>query len=566
MGEVWHFASFFVFWTLCTQLSQSPVPLSRIMLLTVTPDYVPGIPIIVQFPPEILHKVLGQLDPIWLFQLEIACPQMSSFLRSRTANKVWYDAIPAALLTQPEYFQSERDVARAQAQNPSLYYNVNGIDTSQAVMPSAMQLSEKTADYNQVRDPQQLYFTIPGLAGLSSLWQDMDLSTDTKHPKQQHREQYPFIKPFYFKPRKRILALGGPIDNSIRYRRELLGNLHYGSRCYICYEVSNTQRPTTQKFGMFFCDNCLTALTLHPSIAAQIPGLPAVLDTGAGGVWRPTRLSTDGLYWIPEVDEVLRATIGIDYDTAVAKQKYFDYLHQITGREGRKSTSPDARKLRTMVVEEAKMLWSAPKLPLDVDTIKRLRESFLPAAELAKFLFPGHLLYEESIYLPHDTEAVYLEDPVSQLSAWSMREHARSPGWSVETARTMVEDLVRYKRTVTVVYQACHEWNVARLRVSLPSVTEDILSAKIVAPNNYQRLIVILEKLHLLQNPITGNVGLTPEGKKKAMKVLPSIVECACIGCPKSHMLAPRGIDSVVTHMATHHYELFWAGKFLLEG
>ena len=170
MGEVWHFASFFVFWTLCTQLSQSPVPLSRIMLLTVTPDYVPGIPIIVQFPPEILHKVLGQLDPIWLFQLEIACPQMSSFLRSRTANKVWYDAIPAALLTQPEYFPVRtRRGTRTSAKPITLLQRQRYSTLPKAVMPSAMQLSEKTADYNQVRDPQQLYFTIPGLAGLSSL-------------------------------------------------------------------------------------------------------------------------------------------------------------------------------------------------------------------------------------------------------------------------------------------------------------------------------------------------------------------------------------------------------------
>ena len=72
--------------------------------------YNANIPMLLQFHPEILVRVLIHLEPIWLFQLERTCNQLSSLLRDRIANWIWYNALPCPLLTTPEHFQSESEL------------------------------------------------------------------------------------------------------------------------------------------------------------------------------------------------------------------------------------------------------------------------------------------------------------------------------------------------------------------------------------------------------------------------------------------------------------------------
>lgn len=62
---------------------------------------------LLQFPPEILKQIVGYLEPIWLFQVAAAYPQIHELLGFETANRIWYDAIPAALFPEPENFQDE---------------------------------------------------------------------------------------------------------------------------------------------------------------------------------------------------------------------------------------------------------------------------------------------------------------------------------------------------------------------------------------------------------------------------------------------------------------------------
>ena len=65
---------------------------------------------IAQLPPEILKIILGLLEPIWLFQAEAAYPEIA--LLSSNANFLWYNAIPPALQTEPEYFQDEDKLSK----------------------------------------------------------------------------------------------------------------------------------------------------------------------------------------------------------------------------------------------------------------------------------------------------------------------------------------------------------------------------------------------------------------------------------------------------------------------
>lgn len=62
---------------------------------------------LLQFPPEILQRILAYLQPIWLFQVAAAYPQINTLLGYETSNRIWYDVLPAALFLEPENFQDE---------------------------------------------------------------------------------------------------------------------------------------------------------------------------------------------------------------------------------------------------------------------------------------------------------------------------------------------------------------------------------------------------------------------------------------------------------------------------
>lgn len=57
--------------------------------------------------------VLGNLEPIWIFQLEAAYPETVAV--TANLNFLWYNRLPPALFIEPEHFQNEghvRDVRR----------------------------------------------------------------------------------------------------------------------------------------------------------------------------------------------------------------------------------------------------------------------------------------------------------------------------------------------------------------------------------------------------------------------------------------------------------------------
>lgn len=60
-----------------------------------------------KLPVEILKNILGYLEPIWLFQVAAAYSEIEAILSFETSNRLWYDALPAALYLEPENFQDE---------------------------------------------------------------------------------------------------------------------------------------------------------------------------------------------------------------------------------------------------------------------------------------------------------------------------------------------------------------------------------------------------------------------------------------------------------------------------
>ncbi len=468
-----------------------------------------------------------------------------------------------------------------QLRDQSQPYSIIAIDASQVSyldIKSLVRVGENVIRFPPKSDSNSIYFTLPALGEVSGLWEDMDLSWEAHHPHQKFRNQYPFVKSAHPNDgkrtltRKRTLALGGPFDTSMSYRRELLGHMQHNGRCYVCYESFSEFRSRNQRFGMQFCETCLASLTVEPADAQKIPGLLRLFEQGGSGVWEPSRFLIAAIegFWLPEVDEILRNFTGIDYHTTVAKQRYLHYLYAATAPEVEKGLRATKRMARGMIVVEAKKLWDAPKgfARAVTDDIDRFRRSFAPTSKLSQFLYPDQLLHVEAISLPHDTEAMYIRDHTEHLqSIGGVRAFMQSPDRIVNAARLMVSDLIQAKNRVTTLVQAAHEWHVNRLSASL--TFERLMSSGYVpggAGHRGTRFQVILEKLHLLPAEITWGLLLTKDGLENAMKVLPRIIESSCIACPRSNLLASRGIDGIVSHVRECHPDMFWSGKFEING
>lgn len=94
--------------------------------------------------------------------------------------------------------------------------------------------------------------------GLSELSLKLDGSYDIDHP--QDRTFYPTT------PRRlRIMALGGPFQPWLDYKRELAGHLHYGMRCSICFDIVGVYRPYKQIWDVTWCLKCYDLYMLSMS-------------------------------------------------------------------------------------------------------------------------------------------------------------------------------------------------------------------------------------------------------------------------------------------------------------
>jgi hypothetical protein len=121
---------------------------------------------------------------------------------------------------------------------------------------------------------QQGLIVLPKINNMSELSMNVEWSCDLKHP--TDTRYYPLIPTGQDSFRVRNLALGGPFQPEIDYRRELGGWLHYGRRCQICAEsFHQTFRPHQIDFGVLFCRRCHDEYTLSTFILS-IPDLLSI--------------------------------------------------------------------------------------------------------------------------------------------------------------------------------------------------------------------------------------------------------------------------------------------------
>ena len=233
------------------------------------------IPMLLQFPPEILQAILRYLEPIWIFQVEAAYPQIAELSASLT--KLWYNALPFALYLEPEHFQVEEKFRTVAPGSCGVTRMASDKDhegrLSRALMPSML--------------PRQRYFwaksttakkllVLPSINNLSPLAAGLDYTCDIDHP--SDKTFYPFIRVSKDLCRLRNMAIGGPFLSHFDYRREIAGHLHYSRRCQICLELLLMDLGEFKvEWDVLFCCRCYRKYTLSRPSALS----PFILSAGA---------------------------------------------------------------------------------------------------------------------------------------------------------------------------------------------------------------------------------------------------------------------------------------------
>lgn len=208
-------------------------------------------PMVVQFPSEILKAILSYLQPIWILHSSAAYAQICSALSFENGNKVWYDTLPPSLLAEPERYQDEEQVRQA--------------------MPAAARtplIGAQPANRFQSSTIMKRFTTIPSIRDMSDLSQSVP-SQYYVQPIRVILSPLPYGRPLN-------QALGGVYDPTVNYQREIVGRLHRGNRCFICFEVT---RRIYQKehhlSGMLWCDDCyneyhISKYTKRPFVVSAI--------------------------------------------------------------------------------------------------------------------------------------------------------------------------------------------------------------------------------------------------------------------------------------------------------
>ncbi|ERF70906.1 hypothetical protein EPUS_02428 [Endocarpon pusillum Z07020] len=529
----------------------------------------PDRPVLLRFPVEILKNILEYLEPIWLIQVASAYPDINKVLGFQQSNRIWYDALPAALFLEPESFQDEVLV-----ENRKMAYT-SGDGTDTTLQLSTNHFRNETFYYGSTRSSR---FVLPVLLGLSELSLNLDFSYDTTHP--HDRRFYPTTP-----TRVRVMALGGPYQPWLDYRREITGHLHYNMRCCICLELTGRYRRYKQIWGLKWCTKCYDHYMLDPAQVSKIPGLVMLIKRFAYVSSIRLREKPQNYEYRPMVDEILRARIGIDFETAVNVQCYILQLLQTwKGGPQCEQLRVNRSRLRGDIVKRAQEIWQSIKLKGNENfvektgdlAVRRLaiqkkiivhaRERWAPASVLPTFLFPSRLLTDADLWLPYDPDEQWLPDPTLQLE--TSRDVLRAgTGWVDQKAREMLLELVIYKpdMAISTWVKAAEQWHIQR-------ITQDLYSGKYLnleygghrlrrlenvgTPEN-NRLDVIAKKLRI--DPLFPVGTLTEHENKMAVASFIRLIRHRCAGCPINNLLIlPCGLKEIVQHFGQYHPYEFW--------
>lgn len=293
--------------------------------------------------------------------------------------------------------------------------------------------------------------------------------------------------------------------------------------------------------------------------------------------WSHHRRSAGLAQWRPFVDEVLRKKLGIDFETALAKQKYLTHL-RATLAASRRPTETNRTQLRNEIVVIAKRIWDfGTGNPHINKTIGFARSTFAPTDVLQCFLFPPRSLDGNLLTLPFDDSEGWLEDPTRLLS--SREIFSRTTAWKNQAAMEMVTKLCNWSSgdyyqagnggAVTTWIKAADHYHVQRMEqtISADFAIQRLRDENAASYNylamltnqgqiyrrviHFERLGVILAKLKIPpMSPVRKEVfdkkgvivaqDMPHERKLEIMgeAYFKKLLRVSCVGCPLTGLLA----------------------------
>jgi hypothetical protein len=314
----------------------------------------------------------------------------------------------------------------------------------------------------------------------------------------------------------------------------------------------------------------------------ELPGLDKLISKSADPQWSHHRRSVGQIQWRPLVDAILREQLGIDFETALAKQKYLIHLGAAL-TASRRPTEKNRTRLRHEIVLIAKRIWDfGSGNPLVNRMISFARSTFAPTDTLQCFLFPPRSLDEGLLHLPFDDSESWLEDPTRLLKSRDVFN--RTSVWKNQAALEMITKLcdwssINYRQpgyggTVTTWIAAADRYHIQRME---QTVSADFAIEKLKETNlafygqtailtgqgqlqrkqvGFERMGVILAKLKILPvGPERKEVPNKKDCNNEELKVTEQVLSdhelemakefyfkkllrACCVGCPRTGFLA----------------------------
>ena len=324
------------------------------------------------------------------------------------------------------------------------------------------------------------------------------------------------------------------------------------------------------------------------------------------------------LYYLPEIDNLLRANTGIDLSAHV--YCYHQGRQQMDKVRYERSPLEIARRaIRLRIVAAARLLWEgidpvaieivhpdtgahikfvSHRGAPTVKTFKVFRERFAPTAILHEFLFPMWKLVENPTALPFDKANGWLPDPSILLKKADC--YMVDDAWITYQANGMLIALTGWFRDrynhkgaggyVDAWVAAAKNYHLARLEYLLEAgvtVAMSDVPANAHRDVKYSRILKWRVKAGLQTDE--SSIAMTPlpprpdrtgclfeqsvaefalqqnaaakaeEERKEGIKVFNKLVRHCCVGCPVSEQLVyPRGFEGLIEHMRSVHPQFFW--------
>ena len=278
--------------------------------------------------------------------------------------------------------------------------------------------------------------------------------------------------------RKRVKALGARYELVFNYKREILGRLKSGQRCYICLCIIPGMLHThIAEWGLKWCPACFKKYTV-----GKLPLVTHCLEEARTNILevaktvfereyrhvmalatpaRRTSSTRRRIYLRPELDHIVRGFLGINLLThwmqprqMKQRAKYMRVENSILEQE--------RFQIRLKLVRYAEMIWegrdpcfemamenstTTPELRVNwsitPDTFRAYRERFAPTSKIARFLFPGHLITDDPTNTPCTESGGWLRDPVRALTRGTTGDKLEGI-WFADAALGMIELLVNW--------------------------------------------------------------------------------------------------------------------------